>query len=96
VASPSPFHAVSQREIEQRVDSALKELNPREEIIVRMRFGIGHELATTLDQIGGRLSLSRERVRQIEGLALAKIKASPLCRDLAELFGVRDLRGLAG
>jgi len=96
VGSLSPFHAVSQREIEQRVDSALKELNPREETIVRMRFGIGQEAATTLDQIGGQLSLSRERVRQIEGLALAKIKASPLCRDLAELFGVRDLRGLAG
>jgi RNA polymerase sigma factor (sigma-70 family) len=96
VASPSPLHAVSQREIEKRVDSALKELNPREETIVRMRFGIGREVATTLEQIGGRLSLSRERVRQIEGLALAKIKASPLCRELAELFGVGATRGLTG
>ena len=88
VGSPSPFHAVSQREIGQRVHSALKGLNPREETIVRMRFGIGSEAARTLEQIGARLRLSRERVRQIEGLALAKIKASPLCRDLAELFGV--------
>jgi RNA polymerase primary sigma factor len=96
VGSPSPLHAVSQREIEKRVDSALKGLNPREETIVRMRFGIGREVATTLEQIGGRLSLSRERVRQIEGLALAKIKASPLCRDLAELFGVGETRGVTG
>jgi RNA polymerase primary sigma factor len=87
VASPSPFHVVSQREIEQRVDAALKGLNPREETIVRMRFGIGRETPRTLEQIGGRLRLSRERVRQIEGLALAKIKASPLCRDLAALTG---------
>jgi len=88
LGSPSPFHAVSQREIERRVDSALKRLNPREESIVRMRFGIGREAARTLEQIGERLRLSRERVRQIESLALAKIKASPLCNDLAELFGV--------
>jgi RNA polymerase primary sigma factor len=96
VASPSPFHAVSQREMEQRVDAALKGLNPREETIVRMRFGIGRETARTLEQIGGRLRLSRERVRQIEGLALAKIKASPLCRELAELFGVGETNGLTG
>ena len=94
VGSPSPFQAVSQREIEKRVDAALKGLNPREESIVRMRFGIGREAARTLEQIGGRLRLSRERVRQIEGLALAKIKASPLCRELAELFGVGEPREL--
>jgi RNA polymerase primary sigma factor len=96
VASPSPFQAASQREIKQRVDAALKGLNPREETIVRMRFGIGRETARTLEQIGGRLRLSRERVRQIEGLALAKIKASPLCRELAGLFGVGEGDGLTG
>jgi RNA polymerase primary sigma factor len=96
VGSPSPFHAVSQREIEKRVDSALKALNPREETIVRMRFGIGRETARTLEQIGGRLRLSRERVRQIEMVALTKIKSSPLCRDLAELFGVGEAHGPMG
>lgn len=87
VQTPSPFEAASQREITKRVESVLLELNPREQTIVRMRFGIGREASRTLEQIGQRLRLSRERVRQIEGLALAKIKASPLCRDLAELFG---------
>jgi hypothetical protein len=53
-----------------------------------MRFGIGLEPARTLAQIGERLRLSRERVRQIEMVALAKIKASPLGDDLAEFFGV--------
>lgn len=85
---PSPFNQVSQREIKERVESVLQELNPREETIIRMRFGIGREAARTLEQIGERLRLSRERVRQLESMALAKIKASPLCRDLAELFGV--------
>jgi RNA polymerase primary sigma factor len=94
--TPSPFHTVAQRQLEQRVDVALRELNPREETVVRMRFGIGREAARTLEQIGERLRLSRERVRQIEKLALAKIKASPVCRDLAELFGVGETRGLPG
>jgi RNA polymerase primary sigma factor len=83
----SPFRDASRREIRERVESVLRELNPREETIVRMRFGIGREAARTLEQIGERLRLSRERVRQLEALALAKIKASPLCRELAELFG---------
>ena len=85
---PSPFHHVAQREIRQRVGSALRELNPREETVIRMRFGIGPETVRTLEQIGQLLSLSRERVRQIEWVALKKIRASARCRDLAELLGV--------
>ena len=84
---PSPFQAASQREINECVESALRTLNSREETIVRMRFGFGNEAARTLAQVGERLRLSRERVRQIEVVALAKIKASPWCRDLASLFG---------
>jgi len=88
--TPSPFTQVSEREIKQRVESVLRELKPREETVIRMRFGIGRETARTLEQIGERLHLSRERVRQIEWSALGKIKASPLCHDLAELFGVGE------
>jgi RNA polymerase primary sigma factor len=93
VQAPSPFLDVSRRQIKQRVESALKDLSSREEKILRMRFGIGHENSRTLEQIGERLRLSRERVRQIEWCALAKIRSSPLCRDLAELFGVRESGG---
>jgi RNA polymerase primary sigma factor len=89
---PSPFQEASQRQIKERVASVLKVLNPREGKIVRMRFGIGREAARTLAETGERLSLSRERVRQIEVIALAKIKASPLCDDLAELFGLEATR----
>ena len=85
----SPFDDVSQRQIRERIDLLLRKLNAREEKVIRMRFGIGREASRTLEQIGEKLRLSRERVRQIEGLALTKIKASPLCRELAELFGAR-------
>jgi RNA polymerase sigma factor (sigma-70 family) len=91
---PSAFQDATQREIRQRIDVMLRKLNAREETIIRMRFGLGHEASRTLQQIGEKLRLSRERVRQLEALALAKIKASPLCRDLAELFGVAAARRL--
>ena len=91
----SPFHHAAQREIGERIESILRKLKPREEKIIRMRFGIGRDAARTLEQIGQHLRLSRERVRQIEWLAIAKIKASPLCRELAELFGAVDASPLA-
>ena len=86
----SPFQHAAQREIAERIEAILRELKPREERILRMRFGIGRDAVPTLEQIGQRLRLSRERVRQIEWLAIAKIKASPLCRELAELFGATE------
>ena len=90
---PSPFHHAASREIAQRIESILRGLNAREETIIRMRFGIGREAVRTLEQVGHRLRLSRERVRQLERRAIAEIKASPLCRDLAELFGVAGRSG---
>ena len=90
----SPFDHASRLQISSRIDRALQALNTREATILRMRFGIGRETSRTLEQIGALLLLSRERVRQIESIALAKIKASPLRRDLAELFGIKGDDGL--
>jgi len=92
--APSPFHDASQREIEEGVDAVLRKLSPRENTIIRMRFGIGHDATRTLAEIGMILRLSRERVRQIEVGALAKIKASPLCLELGRFFGIRDDAGV--
>jgi RNA polymerase primary sigma factor len=89
-SSPSPFHQAASREIAECIESILRGLHPREEKIIRMRFGIGREAVRTLEQIGHRLRLSRERVRQLERRAIAQIKASPLCRDLSELFGLAE------
>jgi RNA polymerase primary sigma factor len=89
----SPYVHASRRELKQRVESILRRLDPREALIIRLRFGIGRETARSLEQIGQTLRLSRERVRQIESIALAKIRESSLCRDLAELFGIAPARG---
>jgi len=50
------------------------DLDDRESTILRLRYGLGGEEPMTLKQIGAKISLTRERVRQIEGEALRKIK----------------------
>jgi RNA polymerase sigma factor (sigma-70 family) len=52
----------------------LKTLTPKEEQVIRMRFGIGAERDHTLEEVGRHLSITRERVRQIEAKALRKLK----------------------
>ena len=57
-----------------KVKEALSNLSDREEDILRMRFGIGYDDSYTLDEIGCRYSLTRERIRQIERRALKKLR----------------------
>lgn len=64
--------------LSEKLKEALSTLNPREEQIVRMRFGIGYETEHTLDQVGGQFNLTRERIRQIEKRALEKLENSPV------------------
>jgi RNA polymerase primary sigma factor len=69
---------VAKTDLAVRIKEALSTLNPREEQIVRMRFGIGYETQHTLDQVGKQFNLTRERIRQIERRALEKIEASEI------------------
>ena len=69
--------AVIAREREGKAASILKVLSPREQFILRRRFGIdGEPDGLTLREIGEQLNLSRERVRQLEAMALAKLRAA--------------------
>lgn len=83
----SPLEQIIDRERREKVDRALRALTPREEKILRMRFGIGREVPYTLEEIGQSLGLSRERVRQIEAGALRRIQAARRGRELHELIG---------
>ena len=60
-------------------------LNPREEMVIRMRFGVGVDRDHTLDEIGKQLSITRERVRQIEVKAMRKLKHPYRLRMLRQL-----------
>ncbi|MCK4837399.1 MAG: sigma-70 family RNA polymerase sigma factor [Desulfobulbaceae bacterium] len=74
--SVSPFEAVKNQELAERVTGILSTLSPREEKIIRLRFGIGENAEYTLEEIGKRFNVSRERIRQIEKKALNRLRHS--------------------
>ncbi|MGQ0696437.1 MAG: RNA polymerase sigma factor RpoD/SigA [Nitrospiraceae bacterium] len=79
-AVPPDAH-VHRTEMTQQLDRILSTLTPREQTVIRLRFGIGYDEACTLEQVGQSLSVTRERIRQIEAKALKKLK-TPEIRDL--------------
>jgi len=72
--SPSPYLNAEKNEITDKILKILKTLNPNEEKVIRMRFGIGFDKDHTLEEVGRHFSLTRERIRQIEEKALRKLK----------------------
>lgn len=69
-------------DLSEKLKKALSTLKPREEQIVRMRFGIGYETEYTLDLVGRHFNLTRERIRQIEERALEKLEESEIGKVL--------------
>jgi RNA polymerase sigma factor (sigma-70 family) len=76
VTSRSPEEAAAQSELADEVERAMAPLNDREREVLRLRYGLGLDRELTLEQIGRRLSITRERVRQIEAAAMAKLRAA--------------------
>ncbi len=72
--SPSPFEQVKDKDLSEKVRNLLSTLSPREEKIIRLRFGIGEDSEYTLEEIGKRFGVSRERIRQIEKKALSRLR----------------------
>jgi RNA polymerase primary sigma factor len=72
--NPSPYSNAERNKIKEQILKVLHTLTPREEKIIRMRFGIDADREYTLEEVGRHLSITRERVRQIEVKALKKIK----------------------
>ncbi len=70
----SPEEAVINHNLKERISAVLLTLTPREEEVIRMRFGIGDALESTLEEIGQRFSVTRERIRQIQVTALRKLR----------------------
>lgn len=72
--STSPLEAVINRDLREKIHKMLNTLSPKEERILRMRFGLGDETPHTLEEVGQIFGVSRERIRQIEAQALRKLK----------------------
>jgi RNA polymerase sigma factor (sigma-70 family) len=83
---PSPLEQVHNEQISSQIDDVLKSLSPRDEKILRLRFGIGVNCEYTLQEIGKTLGVSRERIRQIEISAIKKIKNSRYLIELMPLI----------
>jgi RNA polymerase primary sigma factor len=82
----SPLEQVTHSLLRDDLTSAMAHLSQRERNILRLRYGLEGETAHTLEQIGRRLSLTRERVRQLEGEALKKLRDPLLGRRLHGYF----------
>jgi RNA polymerase primary sigma factor len=75
-AAPSPEEEVIRGQMAQEVERAMAPLTEREREVLRLRYGLGLDRELTLEEIGRRLAVTRERVRQIEARALAKLRAA--------------------
>ncbi len=83
--SPSPYSDAEKTETSEQIQMVLKTLTPKEEKVIRMRFGIGADRDHTLEEVGRHLSITRERVRQIEAKALRKLKHPSRLKALKKL-----------
>ena len=76
-----PDSSIHQLEREKELERLLRPLSPRENAVIRMRFGLGRDKMMTLVEVGEQLDLSQERVRQIEAHALRKLQ-TPAAREV--------------
>jgi len=81
-----PEEVTMHHNVEEKAASALSFLPPREEKVLRMRYGIGEERNYTLKEVGEHFNLTRERIRQIEVLALKKLKHSPTIKEIKGFY----------
>jgi RNA polymerase primary sigma factor len=79
---PSPDEALLKQSLMTEIEKALDTLTPREAEVINLYFGLNHEKALTLEEIGARFSLTRERVRQIKEKAIRRLRHASRSRSL--------------
>ena len=72
----SPLDLVIREDLKTLIDNMLCKLSPKEELVIRKRFGIGEEAPQTLEDVGQAFDVTRERIRQIQVKAIRKLKTS--------------------
>ena len=78
----NPFTSAAQKNLRKIVTQILSELDPKEETVLRQRFGMSTNKTGTLEEVGEYIGVTRERIRQIEQKALNKLKHPPRARKL--------------
>ena len=79
---------VAKNQLKEKITKVLSTLTPREERVIRMRFGIGLNTDYTLDEVGLQFSVTRERIRMIEAKALRKLKDPSRTKELKDYLKV--------
>ena len=82
--SPNPVKKTYQYRLQLELEKALNTLTPREAEIVRLRYGIGIGYPSTLEEVGKKFGVTRERVRQIESKAIRKLRYAGKTKSLKE------------
>ena len=85
-SATSPVEAALATNLKEKISNVLNSLTPREELVLRMRFGIGEGMEHTLEEVGRSFNVTRERIRQIESKALRKLRHPSRCTKLRPFF----------
>jgi len=86
-AIPDPEEEATASLLKAKLSRTLESLTPRERRIIELRFGLGNEYSRTLAEVGTELGLTKERIRQIEKEALAKLRHPSHSRELVGYLG---------
>ncbi len=90
--TPSPLNAALEAALQDDVSSALDSLTPREARVITLRFGLRDGYAQTLEEVGEKFGLTRERIRQIEKEAMDKLRSESRASRLGSYLGVTTPR----
>ena len=85
-ATPSPSQTVFEGLLHDKIEQVLSSLTPREQRILRLRFGLVNGKYYTLEEVGQKFGLTRERIRQIEGRALRRLRHPVRSRQLKDFL----------
>jgi RNA polymerase primary sigma factor len=83
-SAPCPAEGASGSLLRERIDQVLRQLSPREREVVRSRFGLEGGRVLTLEELGEKFGVSRERIRQIEAIAVRKLRHPTRARELLD------------
>lgn len=85
--TPTPTQSAYQNLLRDKIEEVLSTLSPREARILRLRFGLHNGRPYTLEEVGQKFGLTRERIRQIEGKALRRLRHPRRARQLRDYLG---------
>jgi RNA polymerase primary sigma factor len=85
--SNSPLNGIISKDLKRQIERLLLTLNPKEERILRLRFGIGNDQPCSLEEIAKEYDVTRERIRQIETRAIKKLREPAAFSGLEQFIG---------